>query len=161
MPFYPFQGILDHDRCKHPSLLIRGGPVCTEAVGPMGIISLDPLAAGDLRPGGWLQNLFTGLCARLPSYMFVTSSVCSRLPGAGRQSECWYFSCLCRKDLHIGRKAAGVGSNPRRLRTGAGDLGSGWKHWHLHARWVAVPTGSSGCLCSSPWDGEDPIEALG
>ena len=62
--------------------------------------------------------------------------------------------------MHIARKAAGVGSNPRRLRTGAGDLGSGRKHWHLDARWVAVPTGSSGRLCSSPWDGEDPIEAL-
>ena len=75
----------------------------------------------------------------------------------GGESECRYFSCLRRKDLHVRGKAAGVGSNPRRLRTRAGDLGSGRKHWCLDARWVVGSVGSSECPWSSPWMVKTPL----
>lgn len=162
MPFYPFQGILDHDSCKYPSLLIRGGPVCTERLWVLWASSrwiLRRPVTSEPGPGSktcsqasMLGCLLTRL---LPPRCVQGYQV------LGGESEYWYFSCLCRKDLHIGRKAAGVGSKPRRPRRGAGDLGSGRKHWHLDARRVVVPTGSFERLCSSPWDGEDPIEALG
>lgn len=64
----------------------------------MGIVSLDPATAGDCRAGAWLQSLFTGLCTRPPSSVFVTSSGCSRLcgPWEGSQTEGIFPAFSCR-----------------------------------------------------------------
>lgn len=162
MPFYPFQGILDHDSCKHPSLLIRGGSVCNERLWVLRASSrwiLWQPVTSELGPGSKTRSQASALGCLLTRLLHPRCVQGYQVLGG--EPECRYFSCLRGKDLHIRGKAASVGSNPRRLRTGAGDLGSGRKHWHRDARWVVGSTGSSEHPWSSPWVGEDPIKALG
>ena len=158
MPFYPFQGILGHDSCKHPSLLLRGGPVCTERLWVLRALSrwiLWQPVTSEPGPGSKTHSQASALGCLL-SHLLHPRCV-EGYQVLGGESECRYFSCLRRKDLHVRGKAAGVGSNPRRLRTRAGDLGSGRKHWCLDARWVVGSVGSSECPWSSPWMVKTPL----